>query len=202
MAERKKLKFTPVFEGPIKGWAINYIHKNYWRVEKRFEFEELVQEAYVFFLVCKKKYPDVNTPQHFMALFKQCLINYFKTQSTKQSDANVVLDISSIRGGGGDSGGSGEPLSFEDVLSRIPGNDPNLGEFSISTEQAPMEVKMFLNALNDENFLKTLQEKYKRTPQPKGFWIRETTNTKFCSALGLDPDKVNLVGMLRDFLAA
>lgn len=75
--QRRKLKFIPRFEGPIEGWAKNYITKNRWRVEDYIDFDDLMQDAYEYFLIVRDRYPDITEPKHFMALFKRCLSNHF-----------------------------------------------------------------------------------------------------------------------------
>ena len=65
-------KYTPSFEG----YTINFIKKNYWKVQSSMEFEDALQQAYLVFLTCIKKYKDV-TQKHLMALYKRMLYNQF-----------------------------------------------------------------------------------------------------------------------------
>jgi hypothetical protein len=68
--------YTPTWDGPIKNWAGTFIASNRWRCDVIHDFEDLLQEAWVLFDKLSKYYP-VDTPQHFMALFKRALSNSF-----------------------------------------------------------------------------------------------------------------------------
>lgn len=75
--ERKQLRFHPKFDGPIKGWAVNYINKNIWRVEQHLGFDDLLQDAFEYFLICKNRYSTAKNAKHFMSLFQTCFRNHF-----------------------------------------------------------------------------------------------------------------------------
>jgi len=85
MRERKRLQYKPRFEGPIEGWVKNFINKNKWRVEDYMEFDDLLQDAYAYFLVCSKRYTNVESPKHFMALFQTCIRNYINDLSKQRT---------------------------------------------------------------------------------------------------------------------
>ena len=83
-----KPTFNPVDELPTcTGWATNYIRKNLWRVTRvpydTHTFEDMVQDAMVYFLVCADRYEDVTDARHFMALFKTCVTNHVHKHATR-----------------------------------------------------------------------------------------------------------------------
>jgi DNA-directed RNA polymerase specialized sigma24 family protein len=96
---REQLAFKPTWKGPIEGWATNHINRNLWKVTPRYDFDDLFQDAYLFFLICCERYTTVSTPQHFMSLFQRCLSNHILDLAAKrtkeaQVSANVILNES------------------------------------------------------------------------------------------------------------
>ena len=126
-------KFEPKFSGPVEGWVVNFVSKNYWRVSRTMPRDDLMQEAYVVFLKVKRAYPDLDSPSHFMALFKTSWTREFTdfaNADTKErgtySENNVSHD--------------GEVM----VIDRV-GDLENEGVLATSLRQAPKEVLMVLN---------------------------------------------------------
>lgn len=68
------VSYVPAWSGPVEGYAVNYATRNLWKVRSGMEREDLVQEAYLVFMKCSARYPELDTPQHFMALFKTALM--------------------------------------------------------------------------------------------------------------------------------
>lgn len=125
--------YTPIFPGPIQGWFVNYSRANYWKVKRTLPWEDLEQEAYVVFLRCKRKYPELDTPQHFMSLFQRAWINHFTDLANRDTQDRVV--VSQI----GESS-DGSEISFESV-----GEVDNDGMLAIMIKEAPREISMVLN---------------------------------------------------------
>jgi DNA-directed RNA polymerase specialized sigma24 family protein len=74
--EKAQFKFVPVWEGPIEQYAMKFALKSVWRVQPDADLDDIMQEARILFLRCSERYwPEVETPQHFMALFKMSLMN-------------------------------------------------------------------------------------------------------------------------------
>jgi hypothetical protein len=72
---KAKLNFTPTWEGAIKNWAAKHIRENLWRCDSIHGFDDLMQDAYLWFVKICERYPRVNDPRHFMSLFKTTLRN-------------------------------------------------------------------------------------------------------------------------------
>ncbi len=175
--ERKRLKFIPRFTGAIEGWATNYINKNYWRIEAQHDFDDLLQDAYLYFLICVNRYPYVIEPAHFMALFKRCFINHINSLARQSS-----------------------PIEAINILTLI--NPDNYGYLTVLLNEAPEEIKCLLRTIFDEKEASSFRAPCVRYKEGKknSRAKRETTNEKFCRILGYDPKQINLVDMLRQYL--
>lgn len=96
--KRQKLQgYRPKWTGTFEAFTKNYVRKDFWRFNHlNQEFEDIISEAYCIFLKCKKAYPIIDTPQHFMALYKTALHNRFydlAMESTYHKDVCYVEDI-------------------------------------------------------------------------------------------------------------
>lgn len=131
---RTKLNHLPKWPGSIEGFVTNYLKANFWRVESTMSYDDALQEAYVVFLRCERKY-SVEEPKHFMALFKTSLVRVFADLSKLDSE---LRNIQSLQQEDSD----GEPLVFEAV-----GDLDNNGSVIAAIEQAPSEVKEVLQLL-------------------------------------------------------
>lgn len=70
------IKYTPRWAGSIEGRAVNLIKKFYPQLAAEYEFEDLVQEAYIVFMRCKQRYgKTIDNPAWFMSLFQRALQN-------------------------------------------------------------------------------------------------------------------------------
>ena len=127
-------KDMPVFEGPIQGYVVNFLKKSLWRVRATHTFEDAQQEAYAVFLRTAAKYPDTETPEHFMSLFMRSWINEFHDLSSKATEARkLVSDIKPSFDG--EEGERYDPV----------GDLDNDGALAVMLRQAPQEVLMVLN---------------------------------------------------------
>lgn len=132
--------YLPQFEGPIEGYVVNFLAKNYWRVERTQSREDMKQEAYLIFLRVAGKYAgEIETPQHFMSLFKTAWFNHFTDFANQDTAARVLV----------------QPGVYVDeeggeVTLENPGDSDNDGYLSVLLAQAPREISMvlslFLNA--------------------------------------------------------
>lgn len=97
-ATRSKLKgYRPKWTGTFEAFTKNRVRKELWRFQHiSSEFEDIISEAYCVFLKCKKAYPIIDTPQHFMALYKTALHNRFydlAMESTYHKDVCHIEDM-------------------------------------------------------------------------------------------------------------
>lgn len=135
-------KFVPSFDGPIRGYVMNYLRKNYWRVQRSMEYEDVLQEAAFLVAYLANRYPDVDTPQWFMTLFKRSWAGHFAELAYKDSDVKMEVSPSFY------ADEEGEASEFDP--DGFVGDQDNAGMLSIMIRNAPAEVKsvvsLFLNA--------------------------------------------------------
>jgi len=124
------MSYKPEFKGPVEGWVVNYLKREYWRIERTVPREDVMQEAYVVFLRCKARFPksaEYDTPQAFMAQFKRAWVNQMNDLS--------VLDTR-------DRAFVAEP---EGQQAERVGSTDNDGMLRIMIQQAPREVTTVLS---------------------------------------------------------
>jgi len=174
--ERPQLSFVPEFQGPIEGWVVNFLKRNYWKVAPLYDWDDLFQEAYLKFLVVSEKYPEVVDPPHFMALFKTSFIRRFIDLSKKKMLDPTILeaDLFPI---------DGEPGTLEM-------NSPTYEDdcfVCMMMHYAPIEIKILIEAFDDPKIRAKFQTKFLtvRTGNKKG--RKETTNERICRILGIAP---------------
>ena len=164
----------PEFEGPIKGWAINFSKKHYWRVERTIPWEDLGQEMYIVFLRLKRKYPDLETPQHFMALFKTAWTNQFHTFAHEDTHQRfLVPELVETD----ESWGVPEPM----------GDLNHDGELGVKLRQAPREITMVLNLILNAptEMLEIVLASWNGTDKR----CKAGGSRTICRALGLDQNR-------------
>lgn len=124
--------YQPIFAGPIEGWMINYNSKHFWRVARSMDWEDLSQEGYLVFMRCSARYPVLDTPQHFMSLFKRAWVNHFTDLSNRDTDLrHEVSDHIELDDG--------------EIIREPIGETGHNGDLLIMIKQAPDEVRMVVN---------------------------------------------------------
>jgi DNA-directed RNA polymerase specialized sigma24 family protein len=170
------MSYLPEFKGPVEGYVVNFLHKNLWRVSRTHDFDDAMHEAYLVFLRTASKYPDLDTPQHFMALFKTSWMNEFHDLSTKATEARRLVTEALF--GGEDSDG-------EEYRRDVIGDLDNDGSLAVMVRQAPKEVLLVLNL-----FLNAPQEllELAMTTWRKNGKYRADGDKAVAKMLGLPPD--------------
>lgn len=123
----------PEWKGPIEGFVVNFLHKNLWRIANTHTFDDAMQEAWCVFLRTAATYPTVETPQHFMALFKRSWINEFNDLSN--SATAVRAEVTEVV----------TEVDEDDWTREVIGDLDNDGALAVMLRQAPREVLMVLN---------------------------------------------------------
>lgn len=128
------MSYQPEFKGPIEGWVVNSLKKNLWRIAATHTYEEAMQEAHMVFLRCAQRYPDMDTPQHFMALFQVSWVNEVHDLSKLATNAREAVSL--------------DQLTYSDegyTPLEVIGEVENDGVLAVKLRQAPKEVTMVLN---------------------------------------------------------
>jgi len=174
---RAKLKFRPQFKGEIEGWAVNYISRNVWKLGLEHEFDDLLQDAYFYFLKCTDRYSTVVEPKHFMSLFKTCLRNHFyelANQRTRRAEVHTEVE---------------QQIELTDDIDEL--------ETRLLLDSAPTEITALLEALGINAGLEATK------PQPHfrhANGTRETNNERLCRLVGVDPAEVDMVGKVLNWV--
>lgn len=123
----KTRRYIPTWQGEIEGWTVNHLTEHVWRVAGSMERSDCLQEAQCVFIRVAERYPEVNDPRHFMALYKTAWVNQF---------ADFCRAERKVR----------EHEVHVPIMDRT-GDTCNEGELRVKMRQAPREVRMVLNLL-------------------------------------------------------
>lgn len=192
--------YTPQWDGFICGFVVNFLKQNYWRVDSHMEYEDCMQEARLLFLKVKQHYGNLDSPQHFMALYKIAMTNKFNDLATKVSKHRAELcDDSRVRyyenaSNAADKDFNSCCLSFETDILNISDFD-NDGLLAIMIEQAPSEIKLVLSLFMTApvEVLDMFADNWKQRGKNSEFG-----NNHLCEILGL-PEKTDIVGRVMQY---
>lgn len=124
--------FEPEWKGPVEGYVVNFLTKNHWKIARTCPREDALQEAYCIFLRIKRRYPELDTPQHFMALFKTAWFNQFTDLANLDTRQRAECAM---------------PVDAEGNEFELTGSTDNDGMLAVMIREAPREVTMVLSLL-------------------------------------------------------
>jgi len=98
MGSKKKRVVLILWEGPIKGYAVNLLSSQFWRIKHEYQdLEEALQEAYLVFARVRNTYrATVTSQKHFMGLFKSALQNHITNLARKHKHRRSLVYESSL----------------------------------------------------------------------------------------------------------
>ena len=120
--------FEPEWKGPIEGYVVNFLADQHWKIARTVPWDDAMQEAYVIFLRCKRKY-QVEEAKHFMSLFKSAWFNHFTDMANEDTELRRVGPL---------------PESPEGSPYDSIGEVDCDGHLAVLVEQAPREVALVL----------------------------------------------------------
>lgn len=124
------------FEGPIKGWVVNQMCRDFWRVEATLTREDVMQDAYETFLRCNRKTRGQKlNERQFMAYYKLAWVNQMNEMANADTKHRRPLSIQARDE-------DGTPL-----LGDLVGELENAGFLRVMMRQAPTEVSLCVNLL-------------------------------------------------------
>ena len=166
--------YLPIFEGPIQGYCANNIQANLWKVQPLYDRDDMMQEAYLVFIRCAGKYPALDTPQHFMSLFKMAWSRHIIDLAKRATNARACVSATAV------DREDGTAYQRESV-----GETDNDGQLLTLLRQAPREVMVVLNLLiNAPTELLDLAQASWDRKQKRG---QKDPDTFIAECLGLDP---------------
>lgn len=167
---RVKLDWEPQWEPEIRNWASKIIRENKWRYDPIHDHADLLQDAYVKFLMLKETYPRVIQPQHFMSLYKRALVN----QLCDEANKNISRKETFIQTE------SDPDILADEVVKELD----NEGYLIILLNEAPADIRAVFELFNDDGKLEELRKPYFRPY--KGLSPRESLNERLCSLIDVD----------------
>lgn len=115
----------------VKPYVLNYLRKNYWRVERLMSFEDAVGEAQLQFWRTidrlTKRGCVIENEKHLMSLFKTSWSRHFTTLSNKNSHEVVVCDMKDVE--------------FSFIEETVVGDRDNDGYIQCLFASAPSEIR-------------------------------------------------------------
>lgn len=129
---RKKLRerYWPKWTRELEGYAYNAIRRRWPRLAPWYEWEDVMQEAYLVFLLCANRYGGaVDNPAWFMALYKTAW-------SRRLTDLAKRIPLYSLFEGLDNAGfdpSAGSPTALADMAMRV--------------EKLPLGLKLALSDL-------------------------------------------------------
>lgn len=176
--------YTPEFKGPVEGYVMNWIAREHWKIKPTHDREDAVQEAWMVFIRCASKYPIIDTPQHFMALFKTAWSHHVVDLAAKATKARMIVSETHL-----------DPEDGSEWSRESIGETDNAGALALMVQQAPREVmlvlNLFLNAPSELLELATRAWSAQGHRNPNG-------NMMINKMLGLPPE-ADTLGKVNDY---
>lgn len=131
--KRATIAWKPEWTPKIEKWTTYHISRNIWRFDRIDGTDDLLQQARILFWELSLKYPSVNEPNHFFALYKTSLLRRFTDKARARSRSIIEQNVSTD--------------SSPEVLEARAGHAINAGQISLLLEEMPDELKTVLAAL-------------------------------------------------------
>lgn len=173
-----------------RGWLFRTATKNYWRIARWYDLDDLIQDGYVCYCKVLQRYPDATDAPHRMALFKRTYMNWItdlankrtkSVQETLDCDAQSAADL------------DGPPMSF---LAGVPCPQSGMVELDALMASAPEVVRRALALFTTEEGRRAMRAAYRL----RADGTRETMNDRVCRLLGLAGSTFDVVGAVRQWL--
>lgn len=177
----RRKPFNPYFDKGLRGWVVQMAQRHYWRVAAWYDLDDLIQDGYLAFAICKSRYQDrVENKAHFMALFKRVYFSIITNMANARTRDIPQVAISQIA----------VPGMETAALELLGGGIDGDAELAATIARATGEVKLILDAVMAGTLeIKPRSHHLKRTVQSDGrvkyvLWKRETNNEYYNRVLG------------------
>lgn len=138
---------TVYLDQGLRLWLVKTARKNFWRVASWYEFTDLVQDGFMCYAVCLRKYGDkVDNPSHFCSLVKTTFLNHITDMANKRSNA---ADAGCGEVTMGDLARQSDSPQNTNLESLYGENASELGdaEMSMTLSSAPDEVRELMRTI-------------------------------------------------------
>lgn len=165
-------------------WMIKYARKNLWRVNTICDMDDLVQDGWLCYMVCMRRYPNATNMSHLMRLFQVTFINHIHDLSKYQSRMLSFID---------------PHAEIEETEKYMDPREAEQGDSYVIPNSAPWYVHAFLRLLCSPEG----QRKLRRPYRIRLSGVREETHSRLCRMIGADPEQTpTLPGALEDYFAS
>lgn len=177
-AKPRPRRYIPKFEGAIEGYVVNFLRTNFWRVQGSMEFQDCMQEAHLVFLRLADRYGVLDTPQHFMGLYKRAWYNHFTDLS--HIDTKFRVEVSESQLATEEDGG----MAYVSLVESIIGETDCAGYITIMLQQAPADVRTVLSffVVAPQELVDLTFSSWRKSRRKK-----EGGNNMLCHVLGFAP---------------
>lgn len=165
-----------------RGWLVKTAVKNYWRVQSRYELDDLIQDGFLCWAKVRARYPKVKDRPHVMRLFQVTYINHIHSLAkcvTRKREQLVPT------------GDMGSEAFWDAVLPA----DCDLMQINV-VGHVPAVVVRALSILSRPGADRRLSAQYRVRPDGS----RETLNERLCRVLDLDHKTIDMVSMIKTAL--
>lgn len=180
------MSFTiPPFEGTLEGFTKKYLNSHGWRLQSAFEFDDLMQEAYIVYLKCKRAYEGkIDNAAWFMGLYKSSLARRVHDLSKETTVINELVPL--------EQSVNGDDFNLLDVLSLVQSETD--GYMEILKRQMPEELRAVFSFLENAPapLLASIENAWSGSKKRKAFGVKH-----LCELCGIDPN-TDLISMARE----
>lgn len=168
-----------------KRWLLKAARKNFWRVARWYDLDDLIQEGYEVYYETIKRYPDATDPPHRMAMFKLLFasrVNDLANKRTRGAAEVLAWDVSS----------RSDPGRLESIMDAIAAPSSAADAMPLLAH-APQHVRDAVALLTSDEGARRMRSRYRRAADGR----RETLNERLCRLLGAAPGTEIVAGLLR-----
>lgn len=165
----KRLSYDPYLDAGLKKWIYAQAHKNFWRVAAWMDIDDLIQEGFLCFAICRARYEPENKA-HFMSLVKITFLNQITDLANKRT-RTPECPISDIAEMGND----------QELLENLAGGEDGDAEIMALLARAPLEVRLILAAMNTNEGAARMR----RPARVREDGTRETNNERLSRLVGI-----------------
>jgi hypothetical protein len=168
----------------LERWLFATANRNYWRVAKWYDLDDLIQDGYLCYHKCLKKYgqlrrkkrPQKDDRRNFMALVKRTYENHIHDLASRRTlqKERAVSQIHSLED------------TADAWLERHGQVELAVCDLTVMIKQSPKEIQELLRLLTTED-TEFLQTKVRRCHKRIG------------KIMGLDPKVVDIADMVRQY---
>lgn len=188
---RGRITRMTTMDRSARAWLVTVAADHYWRVAHWYEFEDLLQDGHMVWWRIVFKYetePErIRTRGHLMRLFKTAFLNHIHDLAKNKTVTHVEVRAEDVKP---------EVEGQEhDVWAKL-GCSHDAGEYLRLIAEAPSIIQPLLNAILYGPPSRMLRSLYRVNRDG----TRDTTNSKLCRLVGVDPESTDLATELRSYL--